>query len=87
MRIENLESCSGCHACFSVCSKSAITMNENSEGFLYPQINSNKCIKCGLCERTCPALNPIKKKNEGTKAYAAINKKEVICIYCKNGSF
>lgn len=85
MRIENLLSCTGCHACLSVCPKSAITMNENSEGFLYPQINSNKCIKCCLCERACPALNPIKKKNEGTKAYAAINKKEVIRLDSSSG--
>jgi len=85
MRIENLENCSGCHACFSVCPKSAITMSENSEGFLYPQIDSDKCIKCGLCEKDCPSLNPIKKENEDTKAYAAINKNEAIRLDSSSG--
>jgi len=85
MRIENLENCSGCHACFSVCPKSAITMSESNEGFLYPQIDSDKCIKCGLCEKACPALNPIKKENEDTKAYAAINKNEAIRLDSSSG--
>ena len=85
MRIENLENCSGCHACFSVCPKSAITMSENSEGFLYPQIDSDKCIKCGLCEKACPSLNPIKKESEDTKAYAAINKNEAIRLDSSSG--
>lgn len=85
MRIENLLSCSGCHACFSVCPKSAISMSENNEGFLYPQIDNGKCIKCGLCEKTCPAITPIKKENEGTKAYAAINKNEVIRLDSSSG--
>ena len=85
MRIENLESCSGCHACFSVCPKFAIEMKENNEGFLYPLIDSNKCIKCGLCEKACPALNPIKKENEDTKAYAAINKNEAIRLDSSSG--
>lgn len=85
MRIENLLSCSGCHACFSVCPKSAISMSENNEGFLYPQIDNGKCIKCGLCEKTCPAITPIKKENEDTKAYAAINKNEVIRLDSSSG--
>ena len=85
MRIEKFLSCSGCHACFSVCPKSAIMMSESNEGFLYPQIDSDKCIKCGLCEKTCPSLNPIKKETENTKAYAAINKNEAIRLDSSSG--
>lgn len=32
-------------------------MRENWEGFLYPIINSKKCIECGICMRICPVTN------------------------------
>lgn len=30
---------------------------EDEEGFLYPRIDTNNCIDCGLCEKVCPFLN------------------------------
>ena len=29
-------------------------MTKDSEGFLYPKINEQSCIDCGLCNRVCP---------------------------------
>lgn len=51
------EDCCGCTACMSVCPKRAITMQPDEEGFLYPYINQNLCMECGLCERVCPFQN------------------------------
>lgn len=48
--------CSGCSACFNICPKQCIKMLEDAEGFLYPQIDTTRCIDCGLCEKVCPAL-------------------------------
>ncbi|MBQ9760435.1 MAG: polysaccharide pyruvyl transferase family protein [Clostridia bacterium] len=48
--------CSGCGACMNVCPFGAISMKENSEGFLFPVINSEKCTKCGLCYNRCPSV-------------------------------
>lgn len=48
------DECCGCTACFAICPKSAITMVEDEEGFEYPQINSEKCIKCYRCVNVCP---------------------------------
>jgi len=32
-------------------------MQANTEGFLYPKVDSDSCTACGLCTRTCPCLN------------------------------
>lgn len=45
--------CCGCGACASACSQSAITMQPDSLGFLYPYVDKEKCINCGLCEKLC----------------------------------
>lgn len=50
---KNKENCCGCGACYSVCPKSAITMQEDEEGFLYPIIEDQKCIQCKKCLSVC----------------------------------
>lgn len=49
--------CTGCEACFSVCTKDAISMSEDLEGFRYPVIDNSKCIHCNLCRKICPYNN------------------------------
>ena len=49
--------CCGCTACEQICPRSCIRMSENSEGFLYPVVDSRRCIQCGLCEKVCPIEN------------------------------
>ena len=49
--------CCGCTACSSICPQGSITMTANEEGFLYPSINYDSCVKCGRCETVCPVLN------------------------------
>ncbi len=51
---KNLNRCTGCTACASICPKQCILMKENNEGFLYPQKDLSKCIDCGLCNKVCP---------------------------------
>ena len=53
----NRADCSGCEACANICPKNAIEMTRDAEGFAYPKINPELCIKCGRCDATCPALN------------------------------
>lgn len=46
--------CYGCGACRNICPVSAISMEEDEEGFLYPVIRQEKCIDCGMCKNICP---------------------------------
>jgi len=60
------EECCGCYACYSACPKAAISMTEDSEGFVYPEIDSTKCIRCYACERVCPIKRKKDDNNEKT---------------------
>lgn len=53
INITNPADCCGCSACASICNFDAITMKPDALGFLYPAINYDKCIDCGLCEKVC----------------------------------
>lgn len=70
-----IEECYGCHACYNVCPKHAISMQEDSFGTLIPVIQQGKCVDCGLCRRVCPALNESQFATP-RQVYAAIAKDE-----------
>ena len=59
MKIEEMlrSACCGCESCANVCPQNCITMTQDAEGFFYPKINHENCIKCGRCESICPSLN------------------------------
>lgn len=48
------EECCGCTACYAICPKRAISMSEDEEGFEYPVINEDNCIRCYQCIKVCP---------------------------------
>lgn len=45
--------CCGCTACYAICPKGAIVMSPDEEGFLYPVIDKEKCVKCYACVKVC----------------------------------
>lgn len=81
MKLADRQICNGCGACYSICHVHCISMEENSEGFLFPQINEKSCINCGICRKTCP-MNKTQTERTGKvkilNAFAVINKNEEI---------
>lgn len=57
IHITDKKNCCGCSACVQRCPKQCIRLEEDTEGFLYPQVDEETCIKCGLCEKVCPIMN------------------------------
>ena len=72
--MQNKSQCCGCGACMNACKRKAIVMQEDKEGFLYPQVNKALCNNCNLCKRVCPFLNPHVTKIDDVNIYCAKNK-------------
>ena len=73
MQLCEEKKCTGCMACFNVCKHDAISVKEK-HGFLYPIIDKEKCVNCGLCSKVCPELQKVDRKEPMNKiAYAVFN--------------
>ena len=82
--IKEKKDCCGCGACVQRCPKSCISMREDNEGFLYPEVNKEICIDCGLCEKVCPVINQSEERKP-MAVYAAKHKDERIRLASSSG--
>lgn len=85
VKLADKKQCTGCSACNDVCPKNAISMEYDTEGFRYPVINFEKCIKCHLCERKCPALNLKDIERPYIKTYAGYSDKHDVLMNTTSG--
>lgn len=76
--INDKQNCCGCSACVQRCPKHCISLKADNEGFLYPNVDINTCIDCGLCEKVCPMLNHLQSSTRPIEVYAAKNRDEEI---------
>ncbi len=85
--LKEKEKCCGCRVCEKVCPKSAITMEEDENGFLYPHIDEQKCIDCGLCLKKCAFQSGYKtrKEFEPSYGYAARHKDFATMMKSRSG--
>lgn len=81
------DECCGCTACKNICPTKAIDMIPDEEGFLYPEINQELCIDCGLCRSLCAFQNEYNTySNLGTpKVYAAKHKDKNVRMNSSSG--
>lgn len=59
IQIKDKSDCCGCQACGDVCPRGSISFKTDEEGIWYPEVNSDTCIDCHLCEKVCPILNQV----------------------------
>lgn len=62
----NKENCCGCTACYAICPVYAISMKTDEEGFLYPIVDAEKCLRCYKCITVCAFKN-----DQETRGYLA----------------
>lgn len=87
IHITKKSSCCGCTACFNICPKNAISMQPDEEGFLYPVVDQEKCVDCGLCEKICPVSSK-KSHEEQTDAYIIrYNNQKIVEESTSGGAF
>lgn len=61
-------------------------MAADNEHFLYPKVDTELCIDCGLCEHSCPVLLYRKKiKNANPQVYAAVNTNKEMYLHSASG--
>lgn len=82
--IKDKQDCCGCAACVQRCPKQCITLHEDNEGFLYPQVDESLCIDCGLCEKVCPVINQADERTP-LGVYAVKNPNESVRMQSSSG--
>lgn len=79
--------CTGCMACKNICPQEAISIYEDENGFKYPKIKMEVCIKCGLCSKVCPVINKLLDNKDKIKVLACKNKDREIRLKSSSGGF
>lgn len=81
---QQITQCCGCGACGDICPKSAISM-EMKEGFLYPVIDPERCVECGLCVKVCAFNRGKNTQSNSLNAFACKNKDAQVRLNSSSG--
>lgn len=85
--LDNEKNCTGCMACYNICPHHAIGMVKNEEGFLYPNINNDLCVNCGLCKKTCPVVSGVKISDRKKEIFAFQSSNKDLLKKSSSGAF
>lgn len=82
------EDCTGCECCIAACGTRCISMVKDQHGFYYPYVETERCVNCGACEKTCPVLNLAENKTYSSSIYACrANDVEIVKDSSSGGLF
>lgn len=88
IKIDRKENCCGCLNCINSCPQKCIALEKDEEGYVYPKINIDKCINCGICENKCPLLKTKSISQKTTPiVYGLYNKNQKIRKKSTSGGF
>ena len=82
--IKDPKDCCGCSVCVQTCPKHCIKLAEDAEGFLYPTVDNDTCVKCGKCDIACP-MQHTNKPQVPLETYAATNPNEYVRSQSSSG--
>lgn len=83
---QTIPNCTGCFACQNACSLGAIELVADREGFVYPQVDKNKCVQCEKCVKSCPSMYGVPCADYfEPDVYAAWNKNTEIRVLSTSG--
>ena len=77
-------SCTGCSACYAVCTTHAIRMCADERGFYHAIIESEMCVNCGRCSEVCPQLKT-REVSDNNDCYACYAKEKQIQLQSASG--
>lgn len=79
--------CTGCSACVFSCPKQCIKMKPDNRGFLYPEVDHTKCIRCGKCDAVCDRTGIKVNKEYDLSAYGGYALDDDVHINSSSGGF
>ncbi len=79
--------CCGCSVCSNACPQNAITMEYDEEGFIYPKVNLEKCVDCGLCAKVCPNTHTDNLNRPFSKVFGGYSSDKEVMENCTSGGF
>lgn len=88
IQLPSKENCCGCLGCEAVCPKGAIKSVKDDNGFIYPNVDAQLCVDCGLCMDKCSFIKKNCLESEVDKVWAyRTADKEILSDSTSGGAF
>ena len=85
MNVTDVYDCCGCGCCEMICPLECISMKEEVNGHLFPNLDEKRCISCSKCLSVCPCYRIDINNGYDRKLYAAYSKDEKLRFTSSSG--